>query len=143
MREIKCRGKCSEDNQWYYGSRLELENGTVFIIPTPRSVYDVQGDAEWVDPATVGQFTGLRDEKGAEIYEGDILMLTSELPHSRVKVEWGGRWEICGFTLTGIVKGANGFVDFSDDPLNVRWGGKYVEIIGNIHDNPELLAEQA
>ena len=71
MREIKFRGKRLDNGEWVYGHYIKV---------TPYK--DVDGhrictqdtwDMIPVDPASLGQFTGLRDKNGREIYEGDIL----------------------------------------------------------------------
>lgn len=87
-------------------------------------------DDNWV----VMQFTGLLDENGVEIYEGDIISYTvpgyesdddPNIPHVPLDYVEPVEWQIDGFALDGI-------------PLNVGldFGG---EVIGNIHQNPELL----
>lgn len=75
MREIKFRGKCIKGRkagQFVYGDLLRFDGGKTSI-----RTYDADGVYTLlyaVDPATVGQFTGLRDAKGVEIYEGDVLL---------------------------------------------------------------------
>ena len=117
MREIKFRGCGKDKKQWIYGSLLDEKSvGIVAIQDGDCHVWEV-------DPATVGQFTGLCDCEGKEIYEGDI-----------VQVE--------GWTKTTVVSWAPYLAMFVIDRdlcLSLRHG--YVHVIGNIHDNPELLKE--
>lgn len=70
MREIKFRGKRLDNGEWIEGDLLRM-NGHWFIFPDPAP----EGiDKYEVDPATVGEFTGLKDKNGKEIYEGGPLV---------------------------------------------------------------------
>lgn len=125
MREIKFRGKRLDNGEWLYGS-LVILNGRYFIFD--------DANRHEVDPTTVGEFTGLKDKNGKEIYEGDVIRsLLSEdktRPH-RI------------FYHTGNAAFMGALVDRKELcylRLDQDWIYKFgKEVIGNIHDNLELL----
>ena len=83
-------------------------------------------------PESVGQFTGLLDKNGKEIYEGDIVVYGSHCKHI-VEFKHG----MFGYTLMdGWFVGYGGNSNFTFNPLDKS---NEHEIIGNIHNNPELL----
>lgn len=137
MRTIKFRGKRIDNGEWVYGyyARLRNEFKEWHCIMTEKDasenyIKDCNGYNMLYTPVnhnTVGQFTGLYDKNGEEIYEGDILALHETdniVTHCPVSMNCKGYWSID----FGINYGAYlGLVD-----------KKRVEIIGNIHDNPEL-----
>ena len=129
MREIKFRGR-DLDGKWQYGQLFIYPDGGVHIIDMDG--YDDLEDETviQVDKDTVGQFTGLLDNNGKEIFEGDIIeenrgycvkdgIRTDFIFHSVVF------WYKSGF----MHKGPGIFSDSFDN----------VKIIGNVHDNPDLL----
>lgn len=137
MRTIKFRGRhlCG---QWYYGNLIVCETDS----PVPETaqackcvmIGDVEdGTEEEVEEETVGQFTGLIDKNGNEIYEGDIV---------KTKGNWGGvvTWNSRGYYY---IKDKYYYDNEEPDlsPLGSLhcYERKQLEIIGNIHDNPELL----
>lgn len=119
MRTIKFRGKILGNNKWAYGSLI-----IPFRNPQKRVIED---DFSWyVEPDTVGQFTGLYDIDGKGIYEGDILVGANGLNHLITYYEPEASFKaICG----------NLYLTIS----NIFIKGCMLRIIGNIHDNPKLI----
>ena len=132
-RTIKFRGKRIDNGQWVYGDVLQWMSGDVEIAPME---FD---NIVWtIDPNTVGQFTGLKDKNGKEIYEGDIMCLSDRGSHKEeVIVEHG----LYGWTFYNP-KTATFYSDGSHTYCaveNYRFMFGTGVCIGNIHDNPELL----
>lgn len=129
MREIKFRAISHDTGDWVYGWYAR-EVTVSFIIEevVTKSLRDV-GCIEYkkheIQPETLGQYTGLRDIHGTEIYEGDI-------------VEY--RDMISGIKGKGVVKYENGSFCIDDGFKKAfRWIDYEVEKISNVFDNPELL----
>lgn len=142
MREILFRGKRTENGEWIYGNLIEDkwgdDNGnTIYAILQDRVAPDI---AElWtpvrVTPETVGEYTGLTDKNGKKVFEGDIIK-DKKLP----------RIYMIGYN-EDLMKYA--FLYYHKELKNIYCGGfvskkdgKSIEIIGNIHDNPELLEDE-
>lgn len=135
MREIKFRGKRVDNGEWVYGGFYrgvmpETENPFSLDNARIKTIIIQEGTYYHVDPSTVGQFTGLKDKNGKEIYEGDVVRIDD----------------------LGI-----GIVDYEEGRFAMRrreerfcWPvycridhSPFVpEVIGNIYENPELLGKQ-
>lgn len=128
MREIRYRGIGIAERKWVFGSLWFDTRNKATLIWSEELEYWVR-----VDPATVGQYTGLKDKNGKEIYEGDVM----EIPETEFNAEIIGR------------------VLFEEDAYYIiplrgghLWGLHWslrkhdAKIIGNIHDNPELLKNE-
>ena len=127
MREIKFRGE-NRYGQFVFGDLLNFDTHTaIFTKSGNTSIFEVI-------PATVGQYTGLRDKNGVEVYEGDIL--------SRNNAQ---------FPMRGPVEYENGSFFFHDEELGFCWYPLHgiakqgtgtlndLEVIGNIHDTKEAV----
>lgn len=136
MRPIKFRGKALHNGEWIYGyyARLRNEFKEWHCIMTEEDasenyIKDCNGYNMLYTPVnhnTVGQFTGLYDKNGNEIYEGDVLrcgysifVVSYEDSHrAAFSLLYRGAFAGCFGELT--------------EPF-------YCDVIGNVHDNPELL----
>ncbi|MFR5934883.1 MAG: YopX family protein [Alistipes shahii] len=132
MREIKFRGKRLDNGEWEHGDLVQFGQQCYTpckcaIIPGTASGSDplckILFDYE-VAPATVGQYTGLKDKNGNEICEGDILLDES------------GTYAVVGYSMGAF------YVDFGEG-FDLRHFTECIheicEVVGNIHDDPKLL----
>ena len=156
MREILFKGKRVDNGEWAFGNFIEDkwgdDNGnTIYAILQDRVAPDI---AElWtpvrVIPETVGQFTGLTDKNGKKIFEGDIIETQEyyDKPYSakKRKKRYIGIVEYVTYKHNnGIYYEAKWYVNIKDFDTYVygAWSRFYdCTVIGNIHDNPELLEE--
>ena len=145
IREVIFRGKRTDNGEWIEGSLLGIDwcdkPSTYSIAPnTPVSVFYS------VIPETVGQYTGLTDKNGVRIFEGDIVRATIERAErcQSPRIENG----VIGYDCIGMIglilykdkNGENVWSDFFNElSLSGLIEDYYFEIIGNIHDNPEIL----
>ena len=146
MREILFRGKRLHDNKWIYGNFVSDCEGNPHIIE-PRFFCEDGHHLQYEDntdtpvfiiPETVGQFTGLTDKNGVRIFEGDILKSTIKIIDCDDE----------GFSISHYDKEDIGIVEWRKDGFMIAhksgtWArcfyGCENYVIGNIHDNPELL----
>lgn len=137
MREILFRGRRLDNGEWVYGYVFTLFDRPV--IKFGESDKELVG----VIPETVGEFTGLTDTAGNKIFEGDIVKITDEIVNGTyyARVEFGNpnaqyNW---GFQLVPMCK-----TPFAVDILHwveMEESGAFIEVIGNVYDNAELLGE--
>lgn len=123
MREIKFRGYDQDNGVWRYGWLTQLREGARRIMAIICD--DQYGDLVRYyihDHKTIGQFTGLHDKNGAEIYEGDVINF---IGFGNIPVYYD--------ELTAS------FVDGSGDYLHEKTDKEACVVIGNIHEKPELI----
>ena len=133
MREILFRGQLRRKGEkvnmageplpsiWKYGGVSQYGGGAMIYQAEPKiEKFPVYGD-------TVGQYTGLRDKNGTRIFEGDIVEHERHMHIVAYNDEYAGFWP---------------FYD-QDHPAGYGVIGEESEVIGNIHDNPELLKGEA
>ena len=127
MREILFHGKRTDNGEWVEGSSSTeylKECGGVMISPRADTCYRV-------DPETVGQYTGLKDKNGVRIFEGDIVRYGDTI--HQVVFEQRNTTAYFGLVYSKI----------ETMPFGHYQDLKQIEVIGNIHDNPELLETAA
>ena len=132
MSEILFRGKTTLDNEWVIGAGVYKSEGYTWIITDDVTRTESRGTgSDAINPETVGQYTGLTDKHGEKIFEGDIVAGA---------VHW-------------LERSKNGVVAFRDGSFGLIWYRGNIEqfnpftsmcnveyeVIGNIHDNLELL----
>lgn len=119
MREIIYRGKRKDTGDLIASDSILQYNGVI-------KLWDKEDGYVEIEPETIGQYTGLCDKNGVKIFEGDI-------------VRYNGEKHIVVFET----RGETGYFGIKIDHIET-WGfclsvpAKLMEVIGNIHDNPEL-----
>ena len=148
MREILFRGKDPETGKWYEGFYMALSDTTYCFEedyaahPENTKHYIVFDEmTDWclpnrhlraeVDPSTIGQYTGLNDKNGKRIFEGDVLRSRYDDLYPDDESIEVVKWFRSGWH---IQQG-----EYSPDAMDGDGVMPYSEVIGNIHDNPELL----
>ena len=127
MREILFRGK-TEKGEWVYGYVVKDNYNTGFGIIEDH----IDTGLKYVEERTVGQFTGLTDKNGTKIFEGDILVFCKGATYP-YQIEWDGMgWKLYRSDGKRIKEA---FECNEIHYVNIS------EVIGNIHDNPEILKE--
>lgn len=127
MRDIKFRGK-DYNNKWRYGDLVQEKwgQGKAIMIKKDKTAWSILEE-------TIGQYTGLKDKNGKEIYEGDIIFIKGEtkLLDIKGKVEYSNTFAQFIITNTGsVVNETEPLGDYEEEDI---------EKIGNVYDNPELL----
>ena len=137
MREILFRGKTTLDNEWVIGAGVYKSEGHTWIITDDVTKTENRGTgSDAINPETIGQYTGLTDKNGKKIFEGDI---------GRYKQTDGAKENGKPIICTGVVVYNEKTASFAVESKDEK-GRKYFdyfpikdfEVIGNIHDNPEL-----
>lgn len=152
MREILFRGKRLDNNAWVEGFLVQAIGGGFWIDCSHTAKVPL---IYFVDPSTVGQYTGLTDKNGVKIFEGDVVDLFCL--KGNVVQECGafgigfGRTIDYALLESKIPYNNTPFFAYNDNFISlweIFWNYEQddnplyeVEVIGNIHDNPELLEE--
>ena len=146
MREIKFRGKRKDNNEWVYGYYVKVmdrEGEEIDLICSIDTSYPrISGkwyleDTTEVIPETVGQQIGRQDKNKKEIYKGDIVKVMIEKAHyagekDKYRQEIATSGCSCGLNTNGMISiKEEGQEEYKSQ----------LEIIGNIHQNPELMEQ--
>ena len=130
MRKIIFKGKRIDNGEWFYGDLLQNAD-CLKIREQEKEIKHIARSFE-VIPETVGQYTGLTDKNGTKIFEGDIVTAECTIIGSPFFEGMTGKivYEECSFFIEpeNIMETQYLYDECTD-----------FEVIGNIHDNPELL----
>ena len=129
-REILYRGKRLDNGEWVYGNYIYRENEDKTWAENIIISNDFSKTEYKVHPDTVGQYIGLKDKNGNKIFDGDIIESGLTIRHEVYFDEMEARYMVA----------CDGDRRFLSGGINQKWIDEFQkEVIGNIHDNPELL----
>lgn len=129
MRAIKFRAKTFVNPEWVYGDLLNFGNNVLSVGCYTPNGYEM---IRRIDPLTVGQFTGLTDRNGEEIYEGDVLAIEGIKYPRHYIVSWNTE------KLMFCIGDTPLYALLEAGSTTMR---EYV-VCGNIHDNHKLLKDE-
>lgn len=143
MREIEFRGKRIEDDKWIYGYYWYVEEH--YANPIENKIHFIKsknnGIDYGIDIETLGQYTGLKDKNGTKIFEGDVFEEERDEIRGVVVFE-NGAFKIKWYGIKTVLKeygyDDGGWGEIETESFDMYYVDK-MEVIGNIHDNPELL----
>lgn len=143
-RQIKFRGKRKDTGEWVYGDLLHIDGGCLIYFgsqteaetpyiekSSPIAVELFKTEIAVVEPDSVGQFTGLCDKNGTPIYEGDIIRYIGNYDGDEF-------FRVVKYDVASFEPLYSSFIMTAYDEES--WILEVIpRIIGNIHDNPDLM----
>lgn len=143
MREILFRGKTKHGGEWVYGGVCCSAGNTIIVSFSERILTTIEGKR--VLPETVGQYTGLTDKNGKKIFEGDIVRIAYWFgwDDEQEKVVPEEEYISKIYSIDGCPFCVD-LIHCDGDMTPIAWldwsyDDAEIEVVGNIHDNPELL----
>ena len=141
MREILFRGKRTDNGEWVHGNLVRgCDEKYAYIVEFGNK--EMCRNYVNINPDTIGQYTGLTDKNGKRIFEGDMINpFDDEIDKMVVEFRFG-QFLLCLYGERGYMaeygwEEEGNYGCFEAEPLSTY--GDDIEVIGNIHDNPELL----
>lgn len=140
-RTIKFRGKSIYGDGWLLGSLIKIEKDRYAVIPPLNDIEIGKSIGMYeVCPETIGQFTGLFDKNGKEIYEGDIISVNGKYPKLVKYID-----DYACFCLANIEDLDEKMDTGYWHQVSPGWWNsskREIRVIGNIYDHPELIKEE-
>lgn len=142
MRKILFRAKRVDNKEWIEGSYIE---SVVAASPVGYITPSYPTEPTKIYTPTLGQFTGMCDKNYNKIFEGDIIKFG--IYQRLMYVHWNGEtmaWEITDVGVSDCeVNHLDNTFDLAEIQVEAAYGEMFSEVVGNIHDNPELLTRIA
>lgn len=134
--EYLFHGRLKGKKKWVCGDLMQMAGKPMIRVDCCDG--DRYGDiCYYVEPETVGQYIGITDKNGVKVFDGDIIRAIAEGEEDIYTVEWCGDRKYPAFDLKPQI-------DCDGNGLSyLLWVEAEIEVIGNIHDNPELLGGEA